>query len=162
MGVGQFDSTIGMVIQARMASTRLPGKVLMPLPFSSDQSLLANIVSSLNLTGAKVVIATSENRENDPIAQFCIEHDIAYFRGSEEDVLSRFISIQEAESFESVFRFTADNPFIDLDKLRQFYQAFLDSSAQYAYSTGMPLGMNFEVMEGTVLSYLKKLGLRSR
>ena len=159
MAAGQFDSATGMVIQARMSSTRMPGKVLMPLPFSSDKPMLANIVSSLNSTGAKVIIATSVNPENDAIANFCIEQDIAYFRGSEEDVLSRFLSIQEAESFDTIFRFTADNPFIDLERLWQFYQIFLDSNVQYAFSTGMPLGMNFEVMKGDVLSELKDLNL---
>lgn len=151
MAAGLFGSEVGMIVQARMASTRLPGKVLMPMPFGSSQSILAGIVRSLQSTGAKVIVASSENPENDPIEHFCHEQGISCFRGSEEDVFSRFLAIQRKESFKTVFRFTADNPFIDLGKLSQFYQSFLDAEVQYAYSKGMPLGMNFEVMKGYLL-----------
>lgn len=159
MVAGQLDNSVGMVVQARMASTRLPGKVLMPMPFGSDQSILGRIVETLQTTGAKVIIASSINPENDPIEQFCNEQDIACFRGSENDVFSRFLAIQRMESFNIVYRFTADNPFIDLKKLDQFHQSFLDAKVEYAYSTGMPLGMNFEVMKGGLLLDLAAVDL---
>lgn len=161
MAAGQFDSTVGMLVQARMSSTRLPGKVLMPMPFGSSQSILAGIVHSLQSTGAKVIVASSENSENDPVERFCQEYGVSCFRGSEDDVFSRFLAIQKKESFKTVFRFTADNPFIDLSKLSQFYRRFLDSKVEYAYSKGMPLGMNFEVMKGHLLMELASLELSS-
>lgn len=159
MEVGRFDNSVGMIIQARMASTRLPGKVLMPMPFASDTTLLGSITDALSSTGAQVVVATSENQENDPIAEFCEGKGIKYFRGSEHDVFSRFFEIQEQESFSTIFRFTADNPFIDLNKLSEFYQSFYEAGADYAYSKGMPLGMNFEVMKGSLLLELNNLYL---
>ena len=83
------------------------------------------------------------------------------FRGSESDVFSRFYNIQVEESFTNVFRFTADNPFIDLFKLKSFYHSFLESDVDYAYSKGMPLGMNFEVMKGNLLLDLSRFELSS-
>ena len=159
MGVGRFDSSTGMIIQARMSSTRLPGKVLMPMPFSSDRPLLGSITEALSSTGAKVIVATSTNEENNLIEEFCLSEGITCFRGSENDVFSRFLEIQNRESFSNIFRFTADNPFIDLDKLSEFYESYLGAHVDYAYSKGMPLGMNFEVMKGDILSGLNDLEL---
>ena len=159
MAVGQFDSTAGMIVQARMSSTRLPGKVLMPMPFASEKTLLGGIVKALSLSGAKIIVATSVDQENDPIEQLCKSEGIKCFRGSEDDVFSRFHTIQDQESFKTIFRFTADNPFIDLSKLTEFYRSFDASDVDYACSTGLPLGMNFEVMKGRVVLDLNNLEL---
>ncbi|MDC0592065.1 hypothetical protein OAO93_03730 [Balneolaceae bacterium] len=159
MVVGQLDKSVGMIIQARVSSSRLPGKVLMPFPFSSDKTILGSIIDDLTSTGASVVVATSLNRENDPIVNLCENNSIKCFRGSEDDVFSRFIAIQKTESFSTVFRFTADNPFIDLDKLNEFYKSFLEANVDYACSIGMPLGMNFELMKGSVLLELNDFEL---
>lgn len=159
MEAGLFDSSVGLIIQARMSSTRLPGKVLMPMPFGSETSLLEAIVETLITTGGTVLVATSKNKENDPIEQFCENNAIKCFRGSENDVFSRFHEIQLKESFSTIMRFTADNPFIDLNKLNEFYRKFIESGNDYAYSKGMPLGMNFEAVKGSLIVELNKLEL---
>lgn len=159
MEAGPFDSSVGLVVQARMSSTRLPGKVLMPMPFGSETSMLELITEALITTGATVIVATSENKENDPIEHFCESNSIKCFRGSENDVFSRFHEIQLKESFSTIMRFTADNPFIDLDKLNEFYLRFIDSGMDYSYSKGMPLGMNFEALKGSLLAKINELEL---
>lgn len=131
------------------------------MPFGSERSILSSIVSSLKPTGAKIIVATSENIENDSIAHFCQESKINYHRGSENDVFSRFKEIQEIENFDVIFRFTADNPFIDLEKLEEFYTLFSKDNLDYAYSTGMPLGMNFEIMRGSSLRKIESLELNA-
>lgn len=161
MEAGLFDRSIGLIIQARMSSTRLPGKVLMPMPFASETTLLGKIVGALKTTGGTVIVATSTNKENDLIEQFCESKGVKCFRGSEDDVFSRFHEIQLKKSFSTIFRFTADNPFIDLGKLYQFYNTFLGSGMDYAYSKGMPLGMNFEAVKGDLFVKLNKLELTS-
>ena len=158
---GLFDSSVGLIIQARMSSIRLPGKVLMPMPFASESTLLGVIVETLITTGGTVIVATSENKENDHIEHFCKNNAIKCFRGSENDVFSRFHEIQLKESFSTIMRFTADNPFIDLNKLNEFYRKFIESDNDYAYSKGMPLGMNFEALKGSLLAKLNKLELSS-
>lgn len=159
MEAGLFDSSVGLIIQARMSSTRLPGKVLMPMPFGSETSLLEAITQTLITTGATVLVATSKNKENDPIEHFCESNSIKCFRGSENDVFSRFHEIQLKESFSTIMRFTADNPFIDLNKLNEFYRKFIESDNDYAYSKGMPLGMNFEALKGSLITKLNELEL---
>lgn len=159
MAAGRLDNKVGFIIQARMGSSRLPGKVLMSMPFGSDQTLLDRICDSLLPLGGKLIVATSQQEENDAVENFCSERDIACYRGSENDVFSRFLAIQEEYQFTYVFRFTADNPFIDQQKLVEFYEQFDNSGLDYAYSKGMPLGMNFEVMRGEAISSLSTMDL---
>jgi spore coat polysaccharide biosynthesis protein SpsF len=148
---GVFDKSIGFIIQARVASTRLPGKVLLPMPFGSEETILGQICAALETLGAKVIIATSTKHENDAIQAFCDEKNISCFRGDENDVFSRFVEIQKEFRFSHIFRFTADNPLIDRGKLIEFFEMYLSKELDYAYSKGMPLGMNFEVFKGEVL-----------
>jgi spore coat polysaccharide biosynthesis protein SpsF len=90
-----LPGNIGYVIQARLSSQRLPGKVLMDMPYGSGIPLLARIVDSVAEVAEwkNVVIATSELNVNDGIEDFCTRAQITCFRGSEEDVLSRFLTI---------------------------------------------------------------------
>jgi spore coat polysaccharide biosynthesis protein SpsF len=159
MVVGRLDDSVGFIIQARMGSSRLPGKVLMSMPFGTHQTILGRVCDSLLPLGGKVIVATSIFEENDVIEKYCREMGIECFRGAENDVFSRFYMIQEKHKFSNVFRFTADNPFIDQDKLLQFYNIFLTEDLDYAYSKGMPLGMNFEVLRGEAISSLGKMNL---
>jgi spore coat polysaccharide biosynthesis protein SpsF len=159
MVVGRLDNRVGFIIQARMGSSRLPGKVLMPMPFGTQQTILGRICDSLLPLGGKIIVATSTLEENNAIENYCWEKEIECFRGSENDVFSRFYSIQEKHKFSNLFRFTADNPFIDQNKLLQFYNSFLTAELDYAYSKGMPLGMNFEVMRGEAISSLRNMNL---
>jgi len=159
MVVGQLDDSVGLIIQARMGSSRLPGKVLMPMPFGTQQTILGRICDSLLPLGGKIIVATSKLEENNAIEDYCREKEIECFRGSEKDVFSRFYKIQEKHKFSNIFRFTADNPFVDQNKLLQFYNSFLTAELDYAYSKGMPLGMNFEVMCGEAILSMGKMNL---
>ena len=145
------QNKIGLIIQARMKSGRLPGKVLMPLPFPDGDQLLSIIVKQLNKIEAKVIIATSKNNENDAIASFCKQKKIECFRGSEDDVLSRFIEIQKTHNFDQIVRLTADNPIVDTSILSDFIQYHITNKADYSFTKGLPLGMNFEIINGAAL-----------
>ncbi|MFT4848996.1 MAG: spore coat polysaccharide biosynthesis protein SpsF [Parvicella sp.] len=151
MAVGRLDNSVGFIIQARMESTRLPGKVLMPMPFITGKPILGHIIDALKPLGGKIIVATSKRKVNEPIKEFCIANGVGYFLGDEDDVLSRFISIQKENRFEYIFRFTADNPLVDVEKLMVFYNEFKSLGLEYAYSQGMPLGMNFELFSGKAL-----------
>ena len=83
------------IVQARMTSTRLPGKVLLPIlgiPMLSLQ--LERMRRATSIDG--IVIATTVNAADDPIVELCIQQGIAYFRGSEQDVLSRYAEAAQA------------------------------------------------------------------
>jgi len=149
---------IGFIIQARMQSERLPGKVMLPMPIGSDVSMLECIVNQLKLSQhqASIVVATAVGDVNKPIVEFCESKGITFFSGDEKDVLSRFISITREHSFDTVVRLTADNPLIDLTVLDQVVEAHIKSDADYTCSSGMPLGMNVEVVHGASLLELEQ------
>jgi spore coat polysaccharide biosynthesis protein SpsF len=103
---------ITAIIQARIGSTRLPGKVMMPI---LGKPMLQHIVERLKSVGAidKVVVATSDSRKDDRLSEFCDEYSIAFYRGSEEDVLGRFYQAAKDFGGEHLLRITGDCPLVD-------------------------------------------------
>lgn len=138
------------IIQARMESERLPGKVLLSLPNAYGQPLLKWITDSIESSEIvdKCIVATSVNTENDQIEEFCSKNNLQCFRGDEEDVLSRFITITKTEEADVVIRLTGDNPILDISILNQVINEHLDSNLDYTVTLGLPLGMNFEIISG--------------
>ncbi|MCE2732408.1 MAG: cytidylyltransferase domain-containing protein [Chryseotalea sp.] len=154
MEVGQLDNKkIGCIIQARMSSTRLPGKVLLPIPFPDGKPLLGLILDNLAdvFKEEQIIVASSSDKENDVIQEYCEKRNIKCYRGSEHNVLSRFVALQNEFNFEHIFRFTADNPIIDIKILLEFLKWHIKESNDYSTSMGLPLGMNFEVFKGVAL-----------
>lgn len=105
----ELKKKFGIVIQARMNSTRLPGKVL--IDFCGKPMLLfqINLLEMYNLH-TEVVVATSHNPLDGKIVSFCKDHGIKYVRGSEDNVFERFQIAAEKFGFEHVIRLTGDNP----------------------------------------------------
>ena len=104
---------IGCIIQARMGSTRLPGKV-MELLDDKNSSLhytINQLKNSLNLN--KIIVATTELEEDDIIEKISKDNEIECFRGSSENVLERFYECAKKFQLESIVRITADCPLID-------------------------------------------------
>ena len=106
---------VGVVIQARTGSSRLANKVL--LPFYEDQTILSIVADKFIHCGLKVVIATTNNTNDDVIEQFCQSKKLFCFRGAEFDVLNRFISCAKSFGFTSLIRVCSDNPFLDLKEI---------------------------------------------
>ena len=125
------------IIQARMQSTRLPGKVLMKI---NGQYLLKYMVNRVNKSSLinKVVIATSTNKQDDKIANFCIDNNILFFRGSENDVLDRYYNAAKLFNAETVIRLTADCPLIDPYIIDDTISLFESSKVDYAANTVPP------------------------
>lgn len=99
------------IIQARMGSTRLPGKVLMDV---HGKSLLKQLVDRIRPAKKldEIIIATTENAEDDPIEAYCAENDIKCVRGSDWDVLDRFYKAANSldETPDNIVRICCDNP----------------------------------------------------
>lgn len=153
--------SIGFIIQARMKSERLPGKVLLPMPFGSQDTMIGQIVNQLELSQFphKTVVATSTSIENKAIVDWCSSNSIQCYRGDENDVLSRFIELITTNKFDVVVRLTADNPLLDLPILDKLIQKHINSGNDYTFSTGLPLGMNVEIVSGATLVSLKNKAL---
>ena len=96
---------IGIITQARMTSTRLPGKVFKEI---QGKPLLAYHLDRLRMTGFMVIIATTTNSTDDCICEYAEKHRIPYFRGSESNVLSRYYGAASAFHVNPVVRVTSD------------------------------------------------------
>ncbi|PJE45269.1 MAG: spore coat protein [Flavobacterium sp.] len=158
---GLLNKKIAFIIQARMQSTRLPGKIMMPLPFGGSEPLIGCIVKSLQKSAFRhvITIATSNQPENEVLVSFCKYYKVAFFRGSEDDVLSRFSTIVSNSDCEVVVRLTADNPFVDIQLLDTAIENHILSGADYSTTQGLPLGMNFEIVSAPSLLSLSSKNL---
>lgn len=153
MVVGQSNKEVLFIIQARMKSTRLPGKILLPLPLGSDKPLLLWIIEELKKSTwkHKIIVATSINPENDIIANFCANQDVICFRGDEDDVLSRFTTIAKEHNSDYIVRLTSDNPILDIELLDQTIDFHDNNSNDYTKTDNLPIGMNFEIVTQSAL-----------
>lgn len=153
---GLQNRKVGFIIQARMKSTRLPGKILMPLPLEGKLPLLGWITNKLKKSDFynSIYIATSINPENDELLEFSNLHEVQCFRGSEDNVLSRFTSITKENDFDTIVRFTGDNPVLDIEILDQAIKFHFNSGADYTFTKNLPLGMNLEIIDSQALKNL--------
>ena len=142
-----------IIIQARLGSTRLPGKVLADI---CGQPMLARVVERVRLarTAQQVVVATTSAAHDDELARFCAAHGIECFRGDENDVLDRYF--QAAKKFEAttVVRITADCPLIDPQVIDRVTEIFQQGGVDYASNTletTYPDGLDTEVFSFAAL-----------
>ena len=132
------------IIQARMGSSRLPGKVLMDL---AGYPVLFHVVQRSSQMGTDLVlVATSSRPADDPIANLCDHHAWPCFRGSEEDLLDRYYQAAREYDAEHVIRVTADNPLVCPTQARVVLSHHLSESADYTHMEGLPLGASVEVI----------------
>lgn len=160
MVVGQLnDIKVCFIIQARMSSSRLPGKVIMPIPLVGGKPLIQWIVDELKkLTLTyNIIVASSTNPENDVLEIYCKDNSINFFRGDENDVLSRFIDITKKENPDVVVRLTGDNPIIDILFLESVIDHHVIKQNDYTTTEGLPIGMNMEIISPSALISLEKV-----
>ncbi len=108
----EFIVKVVAIIQARMTSSRLPGKVLMPL---ANKPVLAHIVERLSYCKMieKIVVATTNEVSDDLVAEYCENNNIDCYRGSLEDVLDRYYQTAKIHHADPIVRITGDCPVID-------------------------------------------------
>ncbi|MEQ8603714.1 MAG: aminotransferase class III-fold pyridoxal phosphate-dependent enzyme [Marivibrio sp.] len=125
------------VIQARMASSRLPGKVLRPL---AGRPILARVIAAAGAAPqiSQTVVATGDDESNAPIRDWCAEQGTPCFVGSEPDVLDRVTKAAEAYEADAVLRLTADCPLIDPAVIAQVASLFRRSGVDYASNVAPP------------------------
>jgi spore coat polysaccharide biosynthesis protein SpsF len=144
------------IIQARLGSTRLPGKVLLDL---AGEPMLARVVAraARSRTVQQVVVATTDRPTDDALADFCRRRDIACFRGSENDVLDRYYQAAAAHRAEAVVRVTSDCPLIDPALMDRAVGEFLARQPEIEYVSNsyprdtFPRGLDMEIIRRDVL-----------
>jgi spore coat polysaccharide biosynthesis protein SpsF len=140
--------TILAVIQARVGSSRLPGKVLMPI---MGKSMLERQLERVNLCRRidGIVVATSDGPEDEEIVAVCDDAGVEIFRGDLHDVLDRFYRAAKKYAPDHVVRLTGDCPLIDpalIDRLIDFYLSEPCDYASNCEAPTMPDGLDAEVM----------------
>lgn len=156
MAVGQFK--IGAVVQARLGSTRLPNKVLLPLPVGSDKTIISEVIERVKDVSeiSNVIVATSVSQINDDLENYINSLNVLCYRGSENDVLSRFYKIVTKHKLKYIIRFTGDNPIVDNILLKEFINNFISNDLDYSCSINLPLGCNFEMMKSSEIIKAQK------
>jgi spore coat polysaccharide biosynthesis protein SpsF len=137
------------IIQARMGSTRLPGKVLLPL---LGRPILSRVVERAARAGLvdEVVVATTVDPSDDAIVGLAAREGWAVERGSDGDVLDRYAQAARAHAADVIVRITSDCPLIDPTLIDRTIEAFVDGDADYASNSleprTFPRGLDVEVV----------------
>ena len=134
-------------IEARMTSSRLPGKVLLP---AGGVPMLKHLVTRLQAVPSiqEIVLASTENERDEPLADFALQEGIECYRGSEDDVMLRVIGAAESVQAEVVVEITGDCPIIDPQIIEQTIGMFQANEADYvsnAHIRSYPDGMDTQV-----------------
>lgn len=142
-----------IIVQARMTSTRLPGKVLLPL---AGVPMLTRLVQRLRRVqrADAIVIATTTNATDDAIAMLCNTLGVPCHRGSEHDVLSRYADAARLHGADVVVRITSDCPLIDPALIDRVIAAYQEGGSDYVSNMlppTWPYGMAVEVYSATAL-----------
>jgi spore coat polysaccharide biosynthesis protein SpsF len=141
------------IVQARVGSTRLPGKVMMPFAGRPMIAYLVDRLSSARTLDA-ILVATTTNVRDNAIIEECERRGISNFRGSELDVLQRYVSAARACDADIIVRVTGDNPFTDPASIDRVVDALRTHDAEYAIETNLPVGVTGEAITWEALSFI--------
>jgi spore coat polysaccharide biosynthesis protein SpsF len=136
---------IYVIIQARMNSERLPGKVMKPI---RGVPMIGIMIKRLKNAGYPVILATSVNPENDILSQYAKDQGIGIYRGSENNVLERFWFAAKENGADYIVRVTGDNPLVDGLFIRTTIESIQDFGQNTFFTTTksktFPIGTGFE------------------
>lgn len=156
----------GAVIQARMSSTRLPGKVLKPLPYGGVATVLERII--VRLRSAKsldaIIVATSMNAEDDPVEAATVSAGVPCYRGPLDDVVRRYLGAAEAHSLDRIVRITADCPCADpgiVDAVVGLHESCGAEFTSNVLPRSFPKGLDVEVADIAVLRAIDEEAVES-
>lgn len=152
------NKKIGIIIQARIGSTRLPGKVMLDL---EGKPVLQHVVERCKESKVdEVIVATSINPENDIIEKLCAKISIPCFRASEDNVLNRYYECAKKFNLNVVIRITADCPLIDPTIINKAIDKFNEGNYDYVSNIHnkrtYPRGLDTEVFSFDVLKKMDK------
>lgn len=141
---------IGAIIQARISSTRLLGKILKELPYNSGITCLGQVIRRLKKSKRlnDIIIATTKEKEDNEIIDIVKKENVKYFRGSKENVLSRYYLAAKENNIDLIVRITSDCPCIDADITDLTIDDHINKMADYTTNSLVrtyPHGFDVEV-----------------
>lgn len=146
------------IVQARMSSSRLPGKVLMDIegiPMIGRQIERIRKADSIS----EVIVATSVHASDDPLVGYLESIDVKVQRGPLDDVLQRFIEVLDSSQAEDFVRLTADCPLADPEVIDEAIEMYFESNYDYVSNTLIrtyPRGLDVEIAKSKVLREIAK------
>ena len=148
------------IVQARMTSTRLPGKVLREL---AGRPMLAQQIRRLRRcrTAHEIVIATTIKASDNPVLELAAREDVRWYRGSEDDVLARYVGAARETRADAIVRLTADCPLIDPETTDRVVEELLehpdcDYAANILHRT-YPRGLDAEALWRDTLERIARM-----
>lgn len=152
-----MNKDLGIIIQARIGSSRLPGKILKEL---NGKPLLWHVVERCKSSKSvnKVVVATTTEKDDDLIEKMCRDYNIPFFRGDQNNVLSRYYGAAKKFKFKTIGRITSDCPLIDPAAINKCFSDFKKQNCDYISNVvpgkrTYPIGLSVEIFS---LQALKK------
>lgn len=153
-------------IEARMNSSRLPGKVLMEIDSKPVLQILIE-----RLSGSKyikeIIVASTTNHSDDKIEELCHNLGVKIYRGSEDDVLGRVVNAVESVRGELIVEITGDCPLMDPEVADAVIEQYLNCYPEYDYVTNIgyvdnsvreiPLGMDVRVFSFEDLKHISEI-----
>jgi spore coat polysaccharide biosynthesis protein SpsF len=139
----------GIVLLARFASVRLPGKALAEI---EGRPILSHCLSRLLAAGVgPVVLATTTRRDDDALVRVAESHGVPVYRGVVSDVLGRTLAAAGTFGLDPVIRATGDNPAVDIGSPRRLVALLADRRGDYACEDGLPVGAAVEAISRDAL-----------
>ncbi len=147
------EKKAGLIIQARMGSSRLPGKILLPV---RSNPIFQYQIDRLHDVECPIIIATTTEPADTAIVDFAIGNKLNFFRGSESNVLERYYLCARQYKLDVVIRLTSDCPLIDSVLVNESLNAYLEENDDHLYlsnslSRTYPRGFDFEIFSFALL-----------
>lgn len=141
------NKKVGIIIQARMGSTRLPKKVLKHI---NGKPILSYQIERLKELSYPIYIATTTEAQDDPLEIFAQDHQLLIFRGDEDNVLKRYYECASQYNLDVIVRITSDCPLIDAEIISIGIKQYLEENNELLYLSNTlertyPRGADFEV-----------------
>jgi len=145
-----------ILVAVRLKSKRLPRKALADL---NGKPLIIRLTERVRRARipSEVVWCTSTHRQDDPLEELAVEHDIGCYRGSELDVMSRFIEVARERNACTVVRVTGDNPLTDPAMMDFMIEEHLAQKAEYSFTEDLPVGTRTEIIDVGMLEMSHEL-----
>lgn len=146
-----------LIIQARMKSSRLPGKVLLPLRGKPMLEWVISRASNSHVIDS-CIVATTTDPADDPIETWCKENHVSVYRGSHFDVLDRYYQAAKSANADTIIRVTADCPLIDASLIDELFAFYKKEDADFAanrlpppWHRTYPIGLDAEIVSMEML-----------
>lgn len=151
-----LNNKVITLIAVRLKSSRLPRKALANL---CGKPLIIRLTERVRLAKIPldVIWCTSTHSQDDPLEQLASEFSITCFRGSELDVMSRFIQVADQNKASTVVRVTGDNPLTDPLVMDEMIAAHFENQSEYTFTEDLPVGTRSEIIDVGMLNRCHKL-----